>query len=74
MKISELREILHEIQYIEGDLDIYAMVTRDSGYLIDCHNEVHKNPLIKTGEDYTIVLKNACETEMSLQELDGFAV
>ncbi len=74
MKISELRDVLYTMQYGEGDVEIYAFVTRESGYLIDCHNETHKNPAVKTGKGYTIVHENPCDSEMRVQELDGFPV
>jgi len=72
MKISELRDILYELQYDQGDIDIYALVTRESGYLLDCHTAVHKNPFIKTGEYYTIVCENTYETRKNMATLDGF--
>lgn len=62
MKISELREILHEINIVEGDIDVYAFVTADSGYLIDCHNAVHRDPLVTTGKGYTLVCENVAES------------
>ena len=73
MKISELREILYELQFEHGDIDIYALATRDSGYLLDCHSATHRNPLIKTGEGYTIVIENICEAGHSMVSLDGFS-
>jgi len=62
MKISELREVLHEISIAEGDIDVYAFVTGDSGYLIDCHNAAHHDPLIRTGKGYTVVCENIAES------------
>ena len=72
MKISELRDILYELQYDQGDIDIYALVTKDSGYLLDCQKAAHQDPLIKTGEDYTIVCENIYETRKTMSSLDGF--
>ena len=72
MRISELRAILCELQYEQGDIDFYAFVTRESGYLLDCHNATHPKPLIKTGKDYTIVCENVHETKDRVTGLDGF--
>ena len=73
MKISELREILYELQYEQGDLDVYAMVTRDSGYLLDCHNATYSDPSILTGEDYTLVYENTDGASRQLTDFDGFS-
>ena len=72
MKVSQLRELLSELQYEHGDVDVLALVTKRSGYLLDCHYAKQSDPLIRTGEDYTIVCANPCQTECGMMQLDGF--
>lgn len=72
MKVSHLREVLYEIQYEHGDVDVLALVTEKSGYLLDCHNAAQEDPLIRTGEGYTIVCENPYYTGTGMMQGDGF--